>query len=86
MNPFKSLLLSYIAPKVQRILAQGNALGMKNRPNVFALKGQHILNRIIDCPYRAFIILLPVMPRTMPWAKLYRPFRPQIFYNPLTIL
>ena len=62
--------------KAQKLLAQGNALGIL-AVNKAPCKGKSLINCLVPesfCPYRA-TGLRPSIPRALPWAKSFCPFR-----------
>ena len=64
------------ALKGQKLLAQGNALGIKAISDA-PCKGKSFVYSLVFegfCPYRA-TDLHPSLPRAMPWARSFCPFR-----------
>ena len=62
--------------KAQKLLAQGNALGITATYNA-PCKGKSFVNCLVlesFCPYRA-TGLRPEKPRALPWASSFCPFR-----------
>ena len=57
--------------------AQGNALGTRICTASQALKGQHNLlpSTAVVAPLQGLRYLLVLIPRALPWADIYEPFR-----------
>ena len=63
--------------KAQKLLAQGNRPGFLDKYKRSPCKGKSFINYLIFqsfCPYRA-TCLRPYLPRVLPWARSFCPFR-----------
>ncbi len=59
--------------KAQKLLAQGSALGKVGK-NEVALKGQKLsISKLL--PFQGDFVVLPTLPRALPWARCFCPFR-----------